>query len=155
MMDSATHIMSHFHWVELLEVFGFILLSFIVLVLIVLLIAFNRRPDSRQNSNAFTRRNRNWINIPEATLVIFALPLQLLWEIAQFPLYTVWHEGDWGYILYGLVHCTLGDLMIILSVFWFVSLLNRSRRWIYSPSLNNIVLFTILGLGYTLSLIHI
>lgn len=90
------------------------------------------------------------MNIPEAALVVLALPLQLLWEIAQFPLYTVWHEGDWGYILYGLVHCTLGDLMIILSVFWIVALLNRSRHWIYSPSLYNIVLFTIIGLGYTI-----
>lgn len=150
MMDSVSHSTSHFHWAELLEVIGFLLLSLVVFILIARLSVFDRITISPQNSSTFTRWNRNWINIPEAALVVFALPLHLLWEIAQFPLYTVWHEGDWGYILYGLVHCTLGDLMIILSAFWIVSLLNRSRHWIYSPSLNNIALFTILGLCYTI-----
>jgi hypothetical protein len=81
---------------------------------------------------------------------MLALPLQLLWEIAQFPLYTVWHEGDWGYILYGLIHCTLGDLLILLCVFWLLSLLNQSRHWIFSPSLSDVVLFTAFGLCYTI-----
>jgi len=142
--------MSHFHWSELLEIGGFILLVLIALVLIAHLLVFNNGTTSDKNISAVIKPYRGRMNIPEAALVVLALPLQLLWEIAQFPLYTVWHEGDWGYILYGLVHCTLGDLMIILSVFWIVALLNRSRHWIYSPSLNNIVLFTIIGLGYTI-----
>ena len=88
--------------------------------------------------------------MPEVQLIMLATPLQLLWEVAQFPLFTVWHEGDWSYILYGLIHCTLGDLLILLSVFWLVSLLNQTRHWIFSPSITNIILFTVLGLGYTI-----
>ena len=40
--------------------------------------------------------------------------------------------------------------MILLSVFWLVSILNRSRLWVFSPSMPNIVLFTVLGLAYTI-----
>ena len=29
---------------------------------------------------------RKWLSIPELQLIMFGLPLQLLWEIAQFPL---------------------------------------------------------------------
>ena len=93
---------------------------------------------------------RKWLSIPELQLIMFGLPLQLLWEIAQFPLYTVWHEGDWSYILYGLAHCTLGDLLILLAAYWVVALLNRSRYWYRSNILVNGFLFTLLGLGYTI-----
>ena len=93
---------------------------------------------------------RKWLSIPELQLIMFGLPLQLLWEVAQFPLYTVWHEGDWSYILYGLAHCTLGDLLILLATYWLVALLNRSRYWYRSNILVNGFLFTLLGLGYTI-----
>jgi len=38
--------------------------------------------------------------------------LNLLWEIAHLPLYTVWAEGTLPYLAYVVVHCTLGDLVI-------------------------------------------
>lgn len=36
----------------------------------------------------------------------------LVWEIAHVPLYTLWVEGTWGEILYAVLHCTVGDVMI-------------------------------------------
>lgn len=81
---------------------------------------------------------------------MFGLPLELLWEIAQFPLYTIWHEGEWHYIIYALVHCTLGDLLILLVVYWTVALLNRNRFWYRTSILVNGFLFTLLGLAYTI-----
>ena len=93
---------------------------------------------------------RKWFSIPELQLLMFGLPLELLWEVAQFPLYTVWQEGDWSYILYGLAHCTLGDLLILLVTYWVVSLLNRSRYWYLSNILVSGFLFTLLSLGYTI-----
>ena len=38
----------------------------------------------------------------------------------------------------------------MLIVYWAMSLLNRSRYWIFTPALPNVVLFTIFGLGYTI-----
>jgi hypothetical protein len=140
MMDSPTHSYMHFSWLELLEIGLFILLT-----LFALSVFIHITVDLSSKIMKIT----TWKETPELLLLTLALPLQLLWEIAQFPLYTIWHEGDWSNILYMLIHCTLGDLLILLCVFWLISLLNRSRTWIFSPSLINIVLFTVLGLSYT------
>lgn len=92
---------------------------------------------------------RSWRDVPEALLIVLALLLELLWEIAHFPLYTVWHNGDWGYLLYGLVHCTLGDLLILLVVYELVALLCRNRHWYADPVLLGGTLFTLAGTAYT------
>lgn len=140
----------HFSWLELLEIGLFVLLILLVLIFFIRFIVFISIKNTNDKKNTASWEIQSWKEMPEFLLLVLSVPLQLLWEIAQFPLYTVWHEGDWSFILYGLVHCTLGDLLILLSVFWLVSLLNRSRHWIFSPSLPNIVLFTVLGLTYTI-----
>jgi hypothetical protein len=38
--------------------------------------------------------------------------LNLLWEIAHLPLYTLWNEGSPSFIAYAVVHCTIGDIAI-------------------------------------------
>lgn len=38
--------------------------------------------------------------------------LNLLWEIAHLPLYTIWWEAGWGANAFAVLHCTLGDVMI-------------------------------------------
>jgi hypothetical protein len=38
--------------------------------------------------------------------------LNLAWEMAQLPLYTIWHEAPWRDIAYAVVHCTAGDVLI-------------------------------------------
>ncbi len=140
MMDSSTHNYTHFSWFELLEMGLFILLTLSALSVFILMTV----GVANEKEKIIT-----WKESPEFLLLTLSLPLQLLWEIAQFPLYTLWHEGNWSDILYMLIHCTLGDLLILLSVFWIMSLLNRSRFWVFSPSLIHIALFTVLGLGYT------
>lgn len=95
------------------------------------------------------KRSWYWRSIPEIQLLMLALPLELLWEVAQFPLYTVWHEGDWSYILYGLAHCTLGDLIILLIAYWIVALLKRDRYWYLNTVVPSGVLFTLMGTTYT------
>ena len=139
--------MGYQEWLEL-AFFGL----FAVITLALLTRCRLRRPAS--STPAVSTRpalpQRKWLAIPELQLLMFSLPLQLLWEVAQFPLYTVWHEGDWSYILYGLAHCTLGDLLILLVSYWVVSLLNRSRYWYQSNILVSGFLFTLLGLGYTI-----
>jgi hypothetical protein len=86
---------------------------------------------------------RGWSRLPEVRLIVLALPLQLLWEIAQFPLYTVWHQNDWSYILYGLAHCTLGDLIILLVLYELIAIIQRDRYWYLHSILPSGILFTI------------
>lgn len=52
--------------------------------------------------------------------------------------------------MYGLAHCTLGDLLILLTIYVLVALLNRDRRWIDRKPAFNGFLFTLAGLGYTI-----
>lgn len=40
------------------------------------------------------------------------LALNLAWEIAQLPLYTIWSEANPGYIAFAVSHCTAGDIVI-------------------------------------------
>jgi hypothetical protein len=87
--------------------------------------------------------------VPELQLLRLALPLELLWEIAQFPLYDVWHQEKWSYILYGLAHCTLGDLLILLAAYELVSLLAGGRTWYRSTPTTGSLLFTLFGVAYT------
>lgn len=87
--------------------------------------------------------------IPELQLLRLALPLELLWEMAQFPLYAVWQQGTWSYILYGLAHCTLGDLLILLIAYELVALLAGGRIWYRSTPVAGSLLFTLLGVAYT------
>ena len=148
MMNSSMQYYMHFNWLELLEISLFVLLilfslMFFVHVSMPVVI-------TNEKKNITLQKIQSWKKVPEFLLLTLTLPLQLLWEIAQFPLYTVWHEGDWSYILYGLIHCTLGDMLIMLSLFWLVSILNRSRQWIFSPTISNILIFTASGLTYTI-----
>lgn len=140
-------LMGHQEWIELV-IFG--LLAIITLALLTQ--CRLRRPASPAPTIPAPLRTsqRKWLSIPELQLLMFGLPLELLWEIAQFPLFTVWQEGEWSYILYGLAHCTLGDLLVLLVTYWVVAMLNHNRSWYQSNILPNGFLFTFLGLGYTI-----
>lgn len=38
--------------------------------------------------------------------------LNLIWEITQLPLYTLWTDSPASQIVFAVVHCTLGDVSI-------------------------------------------
>ena len=129
------------------EIAIFWLLAFALLALL----ALNLRPRSAARIQAPRSRRtiiRAWQRTPELHLLAIGLPLELLWEVAQFPLYDVWHQNDWGFILYGLVHCTLGDLLILLVIYELVALL-RGRFWYQYHPISGGFAFTALGVGYT------
>lgn len=150
-MDHQMHTTAPMHiqtgYPEWLELGVFALLALTVLVL--LLQCSSQKSAARPNAVP-AKQIKNWRSTPEIQLIMLALPLELLWEIAQFPLYKVWQEGDWSYILYGLAHCTLGDLLILLVVYWLVALLNRNRYWYQRSIFLNGLLFTVFGTAYTI-----
>lgn len=49
--------------------------------------------------------------IGERYLPLLAV-LNLAWEAAQLPLYAIWREASAGYVLFAVVHCTVGDVLI-------------------------------------------
>ena len=124
--------------------------SIVVVALLVLAWRRQQRPVAPVKIRPTVREAGRWRSLPEVQLAMIGLPLSLLWEVAQFPLYTVWHQNDWGYILYGLAHCTAGDVLILFVIYELVALLNRNRRWFEGKILLNGLLFTLTGIGYTI-----
>lgn len=60
--------------------------------------------------------------------------LNLLWETAQLPLYTLWSEASAGTIAFSVAHCTAGDIAIGAAALIMVLILGRERalsqwRW--------------------------
>lgn len=75
--------------------------------------------------------------------------LNLLWEIAQLPLYTLWEKGSLPSIAYAVLHCTLGDVAIGTLALVFALIATRARavetwRW------RQVALFLVVpAVGYT------
>jgi hypothetical protein len=60
--------------------------------------------------------------------------LNLAWEAAQLPLYTLWSEASAGTIAFSVAHCTMGDIAIGAAALIMVLTLGRERalsqwRW--------------------------
>jgi hypothetical protein len=87
--------------------------------------------------------------LPEFRLATWGFLPNAAWEFAQSPLYTD-HERGFIYVLWTRLHCTGGDVLILLGSFWAVSLLDRTRSWYTLRSPVPALLFVGLGLAYTL-----
>lgn len=85
----------------------------------------------------------------EARLAAWGFLLNLGWEFAQTPLYADSGQGL-GYLAWTRVHCTLGDVLILLGGFWLTALAFRDRRWFLGRRHRvAAVLFVATGLLYT------
>lgn len=90
-----------------------------------------------------------WTRIPEMPLSAAAFFLNFFWEMTQSPLYTDVGWRNYGEILRTRLHCTLGDVLITLVLFWIVAAAAWDRYWPVRLRLRHVVAFTFLGLGYT------
>lgn len=75
--------------------------------------------------------------------------LNLLWEIAQLPLYTLWNEGSPAFIAFAVIHCTLGDVAIgVLAL--LVALIATRARAVQTWKWNLLALILVFtAVGYT------
>ena len=85
---------------------------------------------------------------PEIRLGLWGLLFNGAWEFAHSPLYADWGR-EWTYLLWTRLHCTLGDVLILLSAFWVASLTSGSRSWLNDRRPVPIVVFGLIGFGYT------
>lgn len=89
-----------------------------------------------------------WCFLLRHYLPIFAV-FNLLWEIAQLPLYTLWTEAQSAYIVYAVLHCTAGDVLIGFGALLTALIATRAGslrewRWVRVS-----VVAVLLGLAYT------
>ena len=74
----------------------------------------------------------------------------LVWEFAQFPLYTLWWEGTVGEIMFAGLHCTGGDILIAGATFFGSLLLLGTPRWPNERYIAVAALAMLTGLAYTI-----
>lgn len=58
-----------------------------------------------------------------------AIPANFVWEAAQLPLYTIWYEETAGKIVFAVVHCTGGDVLIAGASLFGALLLFGNAHW--------------------------
>ncbi len=84
--------------------------------------------------------------LPEIGLCFLSFFLNFFWEVAQTYFYTM-KDAPFNTMLYGWIHCTLGDVILTMVSFWIVSLISRSRRWLLHLSPPNFIAFIMIGVA--------
>ena len=78
-----------------------------------------------------------------------AFALNLVWEIAQIPFYTLYEEGDLAAIAYAIAHCTVGDAMIAFACYLVAAGVTRDRAWPARRPRAGIAVAAASGVAYT------
>lgn len=74
--------------------------------------------------------------------------MNLVWEFAQMPLYTLWQTGTPGEILRAGLHCTAGDALIGAATLGGALILCRPVGWPRSGRWPVLAVAVAIGLGY-------
>lgn len=73
----------------------------------------------------------------------------LVWEIAQLPLYTLWRDGKPDEIVFTVLHCTGGDVLIASMALLAALVIVGDGRWPHAR-FQSVAAFALLGgLAYT------
>lgn len=109
-----------------------------------------RTSDSRPPINGpWYSDQRAWAFIGFRYLPWLAL-LNIVWEVAQLPLYTIWREARPSEIAFAVVHCTLGDLLIGTSALLTALLVTRAAALTDWKWLRITAVVALVAVGYTL-----
>jgi hypothetical protein len=78
-----------------------------------------------------------------------ALVLNLVWEVAQVRLYTIWAAADGTTVAWSLLHCTLGDAAIALAMYALAGVVLWRGDWPASRPWTGGVIVVIGALAFT------
>ena len=79
------------------------------------------------------------------------VPAHLVWEFLHLPLYTLWHEGSAGEIVFAALHCTGGDVLIATSTLVLALLLAGPGWPLRREAFARVAALTVaFGVGYTI-----
>lgn len=93
-------------------------------------------------------RHHMWLRAGARYLVATAV-LDLAWETAQLPLYTIWTTGTLAERTFAVVHCTGGDVLIASVTLLAARMLVGTSQWPAKPSDGTALTTVGLGLVYT------
>lgn len=72
------------------------------------------------------------------------------WEVVQLPLYTVWRTGTPGALTYDVIHCTLGDVLLLGATLFVALLLAGDRAWPWRSYVRVALLAGVFGIAFTI-----
>lgn len=75
--------------------------------------------------------------------------LNVIWEVAQLPLYTIWNTSSWPGLAFAVLHCSAGDAMISGVCYAVTTIVLRDGRWPVSNALRGLPTVVVFGLAYT------
>lgn len=78
-----------------------------------------------------------------------AFTLNLVWEIAHVRLYTFWDAGDRATIAWSVLHCSLGDVVIALSLFALAGFALRQKHWLVFKPIAGATIVVIGAMAFT------
>jgi hypothetical protein len=82
--------------------------------------------------------------------LLAALGLNVVWEIVQLPLFTLWRTGTLKQQAFAILHCTLGDLMIAGLTLLLGIVVYANPDWPRTRARPVWLLTLMLGIGYTI-----
>ena len=85
-----------------------------------------------------------------ARFLIAVAALNLVWEIGQMPLYTLWLTGTRWEIAYAILHCTIGDILIAAFGLAVAMTVLCATEWPENRYGVVAVAAIVMALGYTL-----
>jgi hypothetical protein len=96
---------------------------------------------------------QNALSPPSRTLaiqyILIASAANLVWEVVQLPLYTIWRAATGGDLVYAVIHCTAGDVIILVATLLLALLLVGNSTWPRRGYARVALATTLLGVSYT------
>lgn len=89
---------------------------------------------------------------PEFAIALFALLVNLPWELAQIPFFRGMSDRPHGEGVRLCTTATLGDALITVLAYELVAALRRARHWLLNPTRADVRLFVAVGLVVTVVL---
>ncbi len=96
----------------------------------------------------FSRASSAWLRSLKSYL-FFLILFNVLWEILQLPLYTIWAHENYQEIVYAVLHCTAGDAMIGTFCIVLSLLFVGTENWPYGRFREVAISTILIGVGYT------
>lgn len=90
----------------------------------------------------------DWLPAMRRYLAVLAVG-NLVWELAQMPLYTLWNTGSARDIVFAAIHCTGGDVLIGGAALVGSLVLFGTGTWPQSRSVAVAAPAIVMGLAYT------
>lgn len=101
---------------------------------------------------SYRQAGRRVLNLPEVNIALLAFLLSFPWEMLQSPFFHGLAEAPHWEAVQLCTAATLGDVGIMLALFWVVAGFGGGRHWVRRPKAWQVIGFTGLGLVVTVIL---